>query len=73
MMKHTEQKLPKESDQSTTNPMKEENKINRRKAIGGLGLGIAAMAVAPVKDVKLSQFRVICGRKLFVNGWWMKR
>lgn len=28
--------------------MNEENKINRRKAIGGLGLGIAAMAGAPV-------------------------
>jgi NAD(P)-dependent dehydrogenase (short-subunit alcohol dehydrogenase family) len=32
----------------------EENKINRRKAIGGLGMGIAAMAVAPVLNATAS-------------------
>ena len=50
-MKHSEQKLTKGSDQSATDPMKEQNKINRRTAIGGLSLGIAAMAVAPVFNV----------------------
>lgn len=36
--------------------MSEKNKINRRKAIGGLGLGIAALAGAPVLSSSAAGF-----------------
>ena len=50
-MKNTEQELPESASPSENDLTGDTNKINRRKAIGGLGLGLAAMAVGPVLNV----------------------
>ena len=50
-MKNTEQELSENTKPSENNQTGDMNKINRRKALGGLGLGLAAMAVGPVLNV----------------------
>ena len=50
-MKNKEQELSENTKPSENNQTGDTNKINRRKALGGLGLGLAAMAVGPVLNV----------------------